>query len=196
VPSASARCSPGSTRARRAARSSFPRCRRARRRPRRGDEHLQHAFLHAVPHFHVLPGQFRHRVHRRRRARQHLGDLLLHGFLLPHEGGDALLEVAGHEVLHRPAVVADDGLEQLGGQDRLAELLLLGDHLQEDQAGDVLARLVLDDADLLAADDEVPDVLERDVLADRGVIEPPVGVLLDEPFAGHAESLPDHAALR
>ena len=35
-----------------------------------------------------------------------------------------------------------------------AELFLLGNHLQQDVAGDVVARLVLDDADLLALDDQ------------------------------------------
>jgi len=170
--------------------------RRAASRLARGNQHLEHPLLHAVPHLHVLPRQLRHRVHRRRRVRQHLRDLLLDVFLLPHEGGDALFQVAGHEVLHRPAVVADDRLEELGRQDGLAELLLLGDHLQEDQARDVLARLVLDHADLLAPHDQVADVLERDVLADGGVIEPPVGVLLDQPFLGHGQSLPDRAAAR
>jgi hypothetical protein len=63
--------------------------------------------------------------------------------------------------------------------------ILLGNHLQEDQPGDVLARFVLDDLDLLATHDEVANVLERHMLADRGVVKPPIGVLLDQPFFGH-----------
>src|SRR5688572_18861815 len=153
-------------------------------------QHLEHALLHPVPHLHVLARELGHGVHGRWRAGHHLRDLLLDAFLLADEGGHALLQVTGHEVLHRPAVVADDRLEQLGGEDRLAKLLLLGDDLQEDQAGDVFAGLVLDDLDLFASHDEVTDVLERHVLADRGIVKPPIGVLLDEPFLGHVASLP------
>ncbi len=61
------------------------------------------------------------------------------------------------------AVNPDDRLEELRGQDRLAELLLLGDDLQQDQTRDVSAGLVLDDADLLTIDDQGPDVIEGDV---------------------------------
>ena len=88
--------------------------------------------------------------------------------LLAHEGLDAGLEVAGHVVLHRSAVEADDRLEQLRGQDRLAELLLLGDDLQQDQASDVLVGLVFHHPDLLALDDQLPDVGQGHV-ADRRV---------------------------
>ena len=91
----------------------------------------------------------------------------------------------GQAALHRVAVEADDRLEHLGAQDRPPELLLLGDHLQQDVAGDVVAGLVLDDPDLLALDDQAADVVERDVPALRRVVQATVRVLLDQAFLAH-----------
>jgi hypothetical protein len=60
---------------------------------------------------------------------------------------------------------------------------LIRDHLQQDQSGDVLVGLVLDDTDLLACHDQVADVLERDVPALRGVVEAPIRIFFDHSFA-------------
>ena len=70
-------------------------------------------------------------------------------------------------------------------EDRPPELLLLGNHLQQDVAGDVMPGLVLDHLDLLALDDQRADVVERDVPALRCVVETTIRVLLDQAFLRH-----------
>jgi hypothetical protein len=118
-------------------------------------------------------------------VRDDFRDLGLQRFLLVQERLDALLEEAREEALHRIAVEADDRLEHGRAQDRPPELLLFGNDLQQDVARDVRARLVLDDADLLALDDEQADVVEGDVAALRSVVQATVRVLLDEAFLAH-----------
>src|SRR3546814_16589808 len=51
-------------------------------------------------------------------------------------------------VLHRIAVVADDEFEQVVGEDRIAAFFLIGDHLQQDAAGDVVMRALVLDTEL------------------------------------------------
>jgi hypothetical protein len=69
---------------------------------------------------------------------------------------------------------------------RPAGLFLLGDHLQQDVAGDVVARLVLDDPQLLALHDQGADVVEGNVPALRRVVQATVRVLLDQALFAHA----------
>ena len=76
-------------------------------------------------------------------------------------------------------------LEQLEAQHRGSELLLARDDLQQDAAGDVLAALVVDHLDALAARDELAQVVERDVPALLGVVEAPVGVFAYQALFGH-----------
>src|SRR5688572_26877018 len=106
-------------------------------------------------------------------------------FLLAHESLDALLEVCAQETLQRVAVEADQRFEQRRRKDRPAELFLVGDHLQQDQPRDVLVRLVFDHLHAHAGNHEIADVVERDVTALRGVVEPPVSVFLDDAFFAH-----------
>jgi len=58
--------------------------------------------------------------------------------LLAREQLDALVEVATDELLQAAAVAADHLREEVTAHERLAGALLLGDHLQQDAARDVL----------------------------------------------------------
>src|SRR5690606_34326464 len=94
-------------------------------------------------------------------------------------------QVVAHETLQRVAVEADELAEQLGGEHRLAGRFVLGDDLQQDRAGQVLAGLGVADLELLAVEDQLPDVLDGDVARDLGVVETPVRVLLDDSGRAH-----------
>ena len=89
------------------------------------------------------------------------------------------------------AVEADDALEQLHAQNGRAELLLLGDNLQQHGARQVFARAIVDHLHLLAAGDQAPDVLERDVAAGGGVVQSAVGVFADDSGLRHVSPVAD-----
>src|SRR4051812_40806850 len=65
-------------------------------------------------------------------------------------------------------------------------MLLLGDHLQQDAARDVVLRLLVYDDKLDAFEHERANVAERDVLALHRVVETSVRVLLDYSWFAHA----------
>src|SRR5690606_39767063 len=97
------------------------------------------------------------------------------------------LQVAAHVTLQRIAVEADDLAEQLRGQHRLAVLFLLGDDLQQHLAGEVVAGLGVAHLEVLAVDDQLSHVLDRDVAGDLGVVEATVRIFLDDAY-GHAQN--------
>ena len=101
-------------------------------------------------------------------------------FLLGGECFHALFQIPAHEILQTIAVEANDRLEQCFGENGLAELFLLGDDLQQNQAGDVVARLVFYDPHFLALYDELPDVLQRDMPGLRRVVQASIRVLFDQ----------------
>src|SRR6185437_8189268 len=76
-------------------------------------------------------------------------------------------------------------VQQLRAGHRGAELLLGSDDLQQDAAGQVLAALVVDHFDALAAGDQLAQVIERYVAAVVGVVQAPVGVFAYQAFFGH-----------
>jgi hypothetical protein len=65
-------------------------------------------------------------------------------------------------------------------------LLLLGDHLQKNAAGDVLPGGVVDDDNVLAIHHQLADAIESDVLAGVRVVEPAVSVFFYRSWHGRS----------
>ena len=78
------------------------------------------------------------------------------------------------------AVEADDLREHLAREHRHAAGLFLEDDLQQDAAREVIARLRVAHHEVVAREHHLLHVGERDVAAGLGVVEPPVGVLLED----------------
>src|SRR5690606_34451170 len=149
--------------------------------------------LQFLPHRQVALGQLVH--HRPRRLADHAAHLLAELLLLVEEALHRALQVAAHETLQRVTVETDDLAEQLGRQHRLAVLLVLGDDLQQHLPGQVLARARVADLELLVVDDQLADVLDRDVAGDLGVVQATVGIFLDDADRGHGANALSHDAL-
>ena len=145
------------------------------------------------PHYHVLA---RHLGEWRHRRLERLGHLRLQHVLLAQERADALLEVRGEHLLDGIAVETDDRLQQLGAEHRRTELLLTGDDLQQDAAGDVLAALVVHHFDALTACDQLAQVIQGHVAAVMRVVQPTIGVFAYEAFFGHVRYAFEQAATR
>ena len=94
---------------------------------------------------------------------------------------DRHFEVARHHHLHAVAVEADQLAQEVDGKEVLAALLvlLLENDLGEHRAGDVLVGLGVIDHEILAGLHHDSEALERHIGAGAGIVEPPVGVLLD-----------------
>ena len=73
-----------------------------------------------------------------------------------------------------------------------ALLLFLDDDLGQHRAGDVLAALGVIDHELAALLHHVLQIVERHIGAGRGVVEPPVGVFLDDDWPGPRPRLRGH----
>ena len=143
--------------------------------------------LEILPDLQVALGELVH--HRPRRLSEQAAHLLAELLLLLEEHLHRALEVVAHEALQRIAVEADDLAEQLRGEHRLAVLLMLGDDLQQHLPGQVVAALGVAHLEVLALDDQLAHVLDGDVAGDLGVVEPTVGILLDD-ACGHATAPP------
>src|SRR3546814_2325851 len=85
-------------------------------------------------------------------------------------------------------VRSDDEFEQVVGEDRIAAFFLIGDHLQQDAAGDVVMRALVLDTELHILPHQLTNFLERDVAADVRVVEAAVRILLDDADVGHEYS--------
>ena len=107
--------------------------------------------------------------------------LLAKALLLLGEGDHRLFEEARHQHLHAVAVEADQ-LAQEGDRQHVLPVLvlLLEDDLGQHRTGDVLAGLGVVDDEILALLDHLGEVFERHVGGGAGVVEPAVGVFLDD----------------
>ena len=143
--------------------------------PRERHEHREGA----LEHFHVPP----HLVFERgeRAGAEGVAHLMAKFLLLAGQRFDRHFEIARHQHLHAVAVEADELAQEGDGQEILPALvLLLEDDLGQHRAGDVLAGLGIVDDEILAVLDHPREVFERDIGAGAGVVEAPVGVLLDD----------------
>ena len=84
-----------------------------------------------------------------------------------------------HDRLLGAAVEPDHLRQHLGAEHRQAAGFLLEDDLQQDRAREVVPGLGVDDLEVDAFEHHQLDVGEGDVAAVGGVVQPPVGVLLD-----------------
>jgi hypothetical protein len=89
-----------------------------------------------------------------------------------------------HQRLHRVAVHRDQLAQEADRQHLLAVRFLLHDDLGEDLVGDVLAGLGVEDLKIDPLARHPRQVVERDVARRLSVVEPPVGVLLDDDGIG------------
>ena len=78
-------------------------------------------------------------------------------------------------------------LQKVATHQRLAGMLLLGDHLQQDAARDVLLTLLVNDHELDAFHDQLPYIRQRDVAALDRVVQPTIRILLDDPRFAHCK---------
>src|SRR5581483_9389464 len=116
--------------------------------------------------------------------------------LLAGERIEAELEIARHELLHRVAVEANQLPQEADRQQIRAPAFLLDDDLREDRMGEVFAGLrVVDDKVSLAAH-HFGEVLERHIGARVGIIEPAVGVFLDDDRPALLLRVPCHVSSR
>src|SRR5205814_4652282 len=97
-----------------------------------------------------------------------------------------LFEVSRHEKLHAVAVKADQLAQKADRQQVLPLLLLLDDDLGQHRAGEVLAGLGVVDDEIATLLDQRGKIVERHIAAGRSIVEPPVGVFLDDHWFGAA----------
>src|SRR3954468_3731402 len=98
------------------------------------------------------------------------------------------LERPGHvlaEELRERVVAHPDELHEEGNGKQAGGTAPLDDDLGQGAGGEVLARLGVGDVDVLAALDQLGELLEGDVAAPRRIVEPPVAVFLDEHPSPH-----------
>src|SRR3984885_10602632 len=147
--------------------------------PRKRREHGEGA----LEHFHVPPHRFLERAERA--AAEGLRHLVAKLLLLTGERLDGDFEIARHQHLHAVAVEPDQ-LAQEGDRQQVLPflVLLLEDDLGQHRARNVLAGLGVIDDEILAGLDHGGEVFERHIGARAGVVEPPVGVLLDRDRLG------------
>jgi hypothetical protein len=148
---------------------------RLRFAPREGREHRKGA----LEHFHVAA----HLILERREGAdpEGLRHLIAKLFLLAGEGLDRGLEIAGNQHLHAVPVEPDQLAQEGDRQQVLTFLVLLfEDDLGQHRAGDILARLGVVDDEVFPLLDQRGEILERHICARSGIVEPPVGVFLDD----------------
>lgn len=160
---------------------------------------------HFLPHLHSLLAEIV--PHGHRVLSHEPAHALLELFLLLLEEGQVMVEELRKTLVLPLGVVADEVLEIVGGEQRIAFRLLLNDDLQQDASGDVLLRLGVDHLEFHALHHHAAHIAERDVLAFRRIVDPAVGVLLYDTNVVFAHdgtqgtietvvSLPDHTLSR
>src|SRR6185437_10734177 len=106
-------------------------------------------------------------------------DAVLHGVLVLGEALHRHVEIARHESLQAVAIETDQAAQELDGKQVLPLGFLFEDDLGQHRTGDVLASARIADFELGALFDHLRQMVERHVARCLRVVEPPVGVLLD-----------------
>ena len=106
--------------------------------------------------------------------------VLAHLLLVARERLHAVVQVARHQILEVVAIPTDELAQEVDGQEVLALALLSDNDLRQHRAGEVFAGLGVIDHEVGAILYHLAQVVERDIAARRGVVEPPVGVFLDD----------------
>ena len=132
----------------------------------------------ALEQGHVLPGHVLE-LGDREEAAEGLLDIGAHLVLMAGEVLHAELEIARQVGLQAVVVVADHVAQEADRQQVAALAVLFQDDLGQDRARDVLAGLGVEHHELLALAHHLAELVERDVAAGRGIVEPAVGVFLD-----------------
>lgn len=137
--------------------------------------------LHLAPHLQILLGERGKRLH------GILCETPAQFILLFCEKIEALFEIPGENPLHVAAVKADQLREHIRREQGRPRGFFLNDDLDQDLSGDVFLAVGIDNLELNVLQHHVAHVGHRDVLAGFRVVEPAVGILLDDAFA-HAAS--------
>ena len=89
------------------------------------------------------------------------------------------LQVAVEKVVEHVVAVSDDHVQHRNGQQQVPALCLLQDDLRQDKGGDVFLGLGVQDLNPAPLADHLRYLLQGHIGAFFGVVEPPVGVLLE-----------------
>ncbi len=114
------------------------------------------------------------------RAAEGCLELRAETFLLLGEAVEGHFQVGRQQVLHAVAVEADQLAQELDRQQVLAAAFLFENDLGQYRAGDVVTALGIEHDEVDALAHHVAQVVQRDVGRGRGIVEPAVGVLLDD----------------
>lgn len=90
------------------------------------------------------------------------------------------LQITTDAGLHGVVVVTDDLFQHLCAKDWVAAIFFIGDDLQQDAAGNVVACVFIDDLESVTLEHQIAHFFQRDVAADFGVVQTAIGVLLDD----------------
>ena len=107
-------------------------------------------------------------------------ELGAHALLLLGEAGQRELQIARQKGLHRVAVEPDQLAQELDGQQALTLALFLEDDLRQDSARNVVIRLGIVDDEIHPLLHHLGEVLQGHVAGGCRIVEPPIGVLLDD----------------
>jgi hypothetical protein len=143
---------------------------------------------------HVLAGLLLDRSKKRcrQRAAKILGDLVAELRLLAGQLADGEFEIARHQHLHAVAIKADELAQEVNRHKALPVLSFLFENdLGQHRTRNVIPALGVEDHKIIAFLDHGGEVLERDISARAGIVEPPVRVFFDRDgfiFLGHDRS--------
>ena len=158
---------------------AFRRTARRRLRAWRRPRHTRHASAERAggcfEHLHVALGDLGQRTAAERALHRFLELLLVLA-----ESVHRRFQILRHHGLHRIAVHGDQLAQEVDRQHVLAALFLFHDDLGQHIVRDVLAGLGVDHDELPPLARHLRQKVERDVTGCFSVIEPPVGVLLDD----------------
>ena len=115
--------------------------------------------------------------------------------LLAGERIEAEFEIARHELLHAVAIKADELTQEADGEKIGSPAFLLDDNLGQDRMGQVFAGLGVIDDEVALGPHHFGQVLERHIGACVGIVEPAVGVFLDDDRPALLLRVPCHVSI-
>jgi hypothetical protein len=111
-------------------------------------------------------------------------EFLAHAFLVAGEILHRHFEIARQIGLERVSIKSDELAQKLDGQKMLPFVFLVEDDLRQNRAGDVFAAARIAHFEIYSVPDHLREMFQRDIARTLGVVEPTVGVFLDDGWVG------------